>query len=70
MGCEGELEKSINLYLFEGECISSPLEKILVANYFPCVDVENYVPYCEQLNLTYFPSLSSKKYFLFVSSLR
>ena len=46
------------------------LKKYLLQTIIPCVDVENYVTCCEVLNLTYFPSMSSKKYYLFVFSSR
>ena len=41
------------------------LKKYLLQIIIPCVTLENYVTCCEVLNLTYFPSLSSKKYCLF-----
>ena len=42
------------------------LKKYVLQNIIPCVAVENSVTCCEVLNLTYFPSLSRKKYFLYI----
>ena len=42
------------------------LKKYLLQTIIPCVAIENSVTCYEVLKLTYFPSLSSKEYSLFV----
>ena len=42
------------------------LTQYLLQTIIPCVAIENYVTYCEVLNLTYFLSFSNKKYYFFL----
>ena len=41
------------------------LKKYLLQTIIPCAAVENYVTYCEVLNLTYFPSLQERNILCF-----